>query len=115
MLLTANIEKLQEKTAVVTFSGPLTLGTSLTDGRFTGAGSYRGRRYENGVRLAECGLCRQRRAWHDGVCLRRPQRENGTFRLCGVSSRVLSLLRLTKMDSFLTVDGSREESLAALD
>jgi anti-sigma B factor antagonist len=40
--------------------------------------------------------------------------KNGTFRLCGVSQRVLSLFTLTKTDSFLTVDGSREESLAAL-
>jgi anti-anti-sigma factor len=40
--------------------------------------------------------------------------KNGTFRLCGVSPRVLSILKLTKTDSFLNVDGCREESLAAL-
>ena len=40
--------------------------------------------------------------------------KNGVIRLCGVAPRVVSLLKLTKTDSFLPIDPGREESLAAL-
>lgn len=40
--------------------------------------------------------------------------KSGLLRVCGVSPRVLSLLKLTKTDTFLTIDQTREESLAAL-
>ncbi|HET7103799.1 MAG TPA: STAS domain-containing protein, partial [Terracidiphilus sp.] len=41
--------------------------------------------------------------------------KNGIFRLCGVNQRVLSLLKLTRTDSFLAIDSCRDDSLAALD
>jgi anti-anti-sigma factor len=40
--------------------------------------------------------------------------KHGHLRICGVAPRVLSLLKLTKTDSFLPIDPTRAESLAAL-
>lgn len=40
--------------------------------------------------------------------------KKGALRLCGVTDRVLSLLRTTKTDTFLPVDTTRDESVAAL-
>ena len=40
--------------------------------------------------------------------------KSGTLRLGGVAPRVESLLKLTKTDTYLAIDPSREESLAAL-
>ena len=114
MLLTANIEKLHEQTAVVTFSGPLTLGTSLkmADSQVQAA-------IADGVTRMVFDLSNVDYVDSAGLGMLvyiygALNEKNGTFRLCGVSQRVLSLFTLTKTDSFLTVDGSREESLAAL-
>jgi anti-sigma B factor antagonist len=115
MLLTANIEKLHERTALVTFSGPLTLGTSLKM-----ADSQVQAVIADGVTRMVFDLSHVDYVDSAGlgmmVCVYGALNEkSGAFRLCGVSPRVLSLLTLTKTDTFLTVDGSREESLAALD
>ena len=114
MLLTANIEKLQEKTAVVTFSGPLTLGTSLkmADSQVQAA-------IADGVTRMVFDLSNVDYIDSAGLGMMvyvygALNEKNGTFRFCGVSPRVLSILKLTKTDSFLNVDGCREESLAAL-
>lgn len=40
--------------------------------------------------------------------------KGGALRLCGVAPRILSLLELTKTNTLLAVDSTREESLAAL-
>lgn len=40
--------------------------------------------------------------------------KGGALRLCGVNDRVLSLLQMTKTDTFLPVDKSKDESLTAL-
>lgn len=40
--------------------------------------------------------------------------KKGVLRLCGVCPRVMSLLQMTKTDSFLPIDKSRDESLAAM-
>ena len=40
--------------------------------------------------------------------------KGGTLRLCGVAPRVQSLLELTKMNTLLAIDATREDSLAAL-
>jgi anti-anti-sigma regulatory factor len=38
----------------------------------------------------------------------------GSMRLCGVSDKVASLLKMTRMDTFLKIDPDVEASLAAL-
>ena len=40
--------------------------------------------------------------------------KRGGLRLCGVNPRVLSLLQMTKTDTFLPIDTSRDESFAAI-
>ena len=41
-------------------------------------------------------------------------KKGGTLRLCGVASRIASVLKLTKTDELFGMDATREESLAAL-
>jgi anti-anti-sigma regulatory factor len=41
--------------------------------------------------------------------------KNSSLRICGVAPRLLSLLQLTRTDTFLAIDPDRAESLAALD
>ncbi len=114
MLLTATIEKLQEEAAVVTFSGALTLGTSLkfADSQVQEAISQGVSRLVfdlssvDYVDSAGLGMI----VYIYGLL----SQKNGVFRLCGVSPRVLSLLRLTKTDTLFAIDGCREDSLAAL-
>ena len=114
MFVNATVERLPDATAVVTVSGPMTLGTSLrfADSRVQAAiadGVTRlvfdltGVDYVDsaglGMIVYTYGILREK---------------NGTVRLCGVAPRVASLLKLTKSDSFLPIDAGREESLAAV-
>lgn len=114
MIVNATIEKLPEGTAVVTLSGPLTLGTSLkfTDSQVQGAIAEGITRMVFDLTSVDfmdsAGLGMMMYTF--GVL----NEKNGSLRLCGVAPRILSLLKLTKTDSFLSIDGSREESLAAL-
>ncbi|MDE3201319.1 MAG: STAS domain-containing protein [Acidobacteriota bacterium] len=114
MLLTANIENLSDTTAVVTFSGPLTLGTSLkmVDSQVQQAiqGGVTRMVFDfssvDFVDSAGLGMI---------VCTYGAINEkNGAFRLCGVQPRIQSLLHLTKTDNFLPIDTGRDESLAAM-
>ena len=114
MFSTAKLERLPESTAVVTFSGPLTLGTPLNmaDSQVQAAIADGVTRmvfdltevdYVDSAGLSMVvSIC--------GVLLHK----HGAFRLCGVTPRVLTLLKFTKADSFLAIDKSREESLASL-
>lgn len=115
MLLTATIEKLQQEAAVVTFSGPLTLGTSL---KF--ADSQVQEAISQGVSRLVFDLSSVDYVDSAGLGMIMYiyavlNQKNGVFRLCGVAPRVMSLLKLTKTDSFFAIDGCREDSLAALD
>jgi len=114
MLLTATIESLPEDTAVVTFAGPMTLGASLkmADSQVHAAISGGVTRMVfdltgvDYVDSAGLGML----VYFFGAM----SQKSGILRLCGVNDRVMSLLRLTKTDSFLSIDGSRSDSLAAL-
>jgi anti-anti-sigma factor len=114
MIMTATIERLSEATAVVTLSGALTLGTSLkmADSQVKGAIAEGVTKMVfdmssvDYVDSAGLGLM----VFTYGVL----NEKKGSLRLCGVTPRVLSLLKLTKTDSVLAIDASREESLAAL-
>ena len=114
MLMTATIERLADATAVVTVSEPMTQGTSLTladsqvraaiaDGVNRLVFDLTGVDYVDsaglGMIVFASGSLREKK---------------GVIRLCGVAPRVVSLLKLTKTDSFLPIDPGREESLAAL-
>lgn len=115
MITTATIETLPEGTAVVTVSGPLTLGMSLklADSQVQeaiAAGVTRMVFDLTGVDYVDsAGLGMI--VYTYGVL----NQKSGSLRLCGVSPRVLSLLKLTRTDTVLAIDASREESLAALD
>jgi anti-sigma B factor antagonist len=114
MPLLATIEKLPEGRAFVTLAGSMTLGTSLkvadsqihsaiADGITRIVVDLSGVDYVDSAGLGTL-------VFIYGTL----NEKNGALRLCGVSPRVLSLLQLTKTDTFLAVDPSREASLAAL-
>lgn len=108
------IEKLPEATAVITLSGHMTLGTSLkvADSQINGAIS-------DGITRMVMDLTGVDYMDSAGLGMvvyvyGTLREKTGTLRLCGVAPRLLSLLQLTKTDTFLPIDLSREESLAAL-
>lgn len=110
----AEIERLPDGIAVVTLSGHLTLGSSLklVDSKIQGA-------IDGGVGRMVLDLTAVDYVDSAGlgviVCTYGALNEkSGQLRVCGVSARVLSLLKLTKSDTFLSIDPTREESLAAL-
>jgi anti-sigma B factor antagonist len=114
MLFTTTIEKLPSETAVVTFSGPMSLGSSLTlaDSQVRAA-------LEGGISRMVFDLSSVDYIDSAGLGLLvfmygALNQKNGSLRLCGVSPKIMSLLKLTKVDTFLSVDGCRDESLAAI-
>lgn len=114
MLVNATIERLPQSTAVVTLSGPLTLGTSLkvADSQVQAA-------IADGVTHVVFDLTNVDYVDSAGLGMMvyvygALNEKNGSLRLCGVAPRILSLLQLTKTDSFLAIDASREDSLAVL-
>jgi anti-sigma B factor antagonist len=114
MPVIATIEKLPEATAVITLSGHLTLGTSLkvADSQINSAIS-------DGVTRMVIDLAAVDYVDSAGLGMLvytygALTEKKGVLRLCAVGPRVLSLLKLTKTDTFLAIDSTREESLAAL-
>jgi anti-sigma B factor antagonist len=114
MPVTATIERLPEDAAVITLTGHLTLGTSLkvaesqllgviADGVTKIVVDLTGVDYMDSAGL---GML----VFGYGTL----SEKNGAFRLCGVSHRILSLLQITKTDTFMAIDQDREQSLAAL-
>lgn len=114
MLLTAEIDRLSPETAVVTFQGSLTLGTSLkvADSQLQAAiadGVTRLVIDMSGVDfLDSAGLGML--VYIFGTL----NEKNGVMRICGASQRISSVFKLTKTDSFLLVDDCRDASIAAL-
>ena len=114
MSLSATIEKLPEATAVVTLSGHMTLGTSLKV-----ADSQIGGIIEDGVTKLVIDLTAVDYMDSAGLGMLvyvfgAMREKEGTLRICGVAPRLLSLLQLTKTDTFLMIDQTRADSLAAL-
>ena len=114
MPLSAVIENLPKGIAVVTLSGGLTLGTSLKI-----ADSQIQASIEDGVTKMVIDLTDVEYADSAGLGMLMYtygmlNEKNGSLRLCGVTSRVMSLLQMTKTDALLAIDRSREESVAAL-
>jgi anti-sigma B factor antagonist len=114
MPLSANIENLPHGIAVVRLSGGLTLGTSLkiADSQIQAA-------IEDGVSKLVIDLTDVEYMDSAGLGMLMYaygmiNEKKGTLRLCGVTARVLSLLKMTKTDMLLPIDKSLDESLAAL-
>lgn len=114
MLFTAEIERLSPETAVVTFQGSLTLGSSLklADSQLQSAiaaGVTRMAIDMSGVDFLDSAGLGMLVYIHGAL-----NEKNGVLRLCGVAQRVASVFKLTKTDLFLVMDDCREDSLAAL-
>lgn len=113
MFLTATIENLPRDTAVVTFSGTMTLGSSLklADSQVKAAIAGGANRVifdlAGVVQIDSAGLGMMVYAY--GALRQR----NGVLRLCGVNERIASLLKLTKTDTLVAIDNCRDDSLAA--
>jgi anti-sigma B factor antagonist len=114
MPVSVEIEKLPGGTAVVTMQGSVTLGTSLSL-----ADSQIYRTIADGVTKMVIDLTGVDYVDSAGLGMLvyaygTLNEKQGTLRLFGVAPRVLSLPKMTKTDTFLVVDSSREESLAEL-
>lgn len=115
MLLEASIQTVAENTAVVTLTGPLTLGTSLKtfdtqihqaiekNGLTRLVVDMAGVPYMDsaglGALIHAFGLSKE---------------NGGALRLTNVTDKVASLLKMTHTDSLLAADASVESSLASL-
>ena len=114
MPLSASIENLADGIAVVRLSGGLTLGTSLkiADTQIQTAIANGAARMVIDLTDVEyvdsAGLGMLMFAY--GML----NEKHGALRLCGVTDRVMSLLKMTKTDSFLPIDASANESIVAL-
>lgn len=114
MLLQTSIRTVTADTAVITLTGPLTLGTSLktADMQIQSAitrGALRLVLEMSGVPYIDsAGLGSLVHA--SGVVGER----GGALRLAGVTDRVASLLRMTKVDTLLPMDADEATALAAL-
>jgi anti-anti-sigma factor len=114
MPVEARIELLPGDSAVFTLTGAMTMGKSLkaVEGQLQNAIAsgivhmvldLRGVDYADsaglGLLVHTFGLLNER---------------HGTLRLCGIQPRLRAMLHTTRTDTILTLDGSREDSLAAL-
>ena len=114
MLLQTSIRTVTPDTAVITLTGPLTLGTSLktADMQIQSAiakGAHRLVLEMSGVPYMDsAGLGSLVHA--SGVV----QERGGVLRLAGVTDKVATLLRMTKVDSLLPMDADEAAALAAL-
>ena len=114
MPLSASIENLPNGIAIVSLSGGLTLGTSLkiADSQIQAA-------IEDGVTKLVIDLTDVEYADSAGLGMLMYtygmlNEKKGSLRLCGVTSRVMSLLQMTQTDALLAIDENRDASVAAL-
>ena len=108
------METLPQGIAVVRLSGGLTLGTSLkiADSQIQSA-------IEAGVSKMVIDLTEVEYVDSAGLGMLMYaygmlNEKKGALRVCGVTERVLSLLRMTKTDMYLPMDKDVDESVAAL-
>ena len=114
MALDMTIDRLDQGSAVVAITGSLTLGLNLKMveaevQQLIGGGVNR--------LILDLGAC----AYSDSAGLGflihtygMITERGGTMRLCGVSERVMELLRMTKTDGIMPCDADRQDSLAKL-
>jgi anti-sigma B factor antagonist len=114
MPVNARIELLPGDTAVFTLTGAMTMGTSLrsvdvqlqnalASGILHMVLDLHGVEYADsaglGLLVHTFGLLNEK---------------GGTLRLCGIQPRLRAMLHTTRTDTILSLDNTREESLAAL-
>ena len=114
MSLEVTIQKLNDISAVVTLSGPLSLGTNLkiVDMQLQ-------QLLEEGVvRLVlDLSACPYADSSGLGVMVHVhgiAEAKGGAIRLCGVSERIVRMLELTHTDTLLPCDADLATSIAAL-
>jgi anti-sigma B factor antagonist len=114
MILQVIVDQVAPDTAIVSLTGPLTLGTSLmtADNKLQGlikTGTVKIVLDLTGVPYIDsAGLGAIVHAYGLAMEL------EGSMRLCGINDKVASLLKMTRMDSFLSSDPDVATSLAAL-
>lgn len=114
MPVDARIEILPDDVVVVTLSGSMTQGTSLRT-----ADAQVQNVLSNGARKLVMDLTQVDYSDSAGLgflvhTYGLLNSQGGSLRVCGLSPRVRSLLAMTKTDSVLPVDPTREESLQAV-
>lgn len=114
MPLEASIERVDPDIAVLTLSGPLTLGTNLKTLDATIATLIHG-----GARRLIFDLAASPYADSAGLgtlihTSGLLAAHGGALRLAGVSDRILSMLKMTRTDSLIPTDADRDASLKAL-
>jgi anti-sigma B factor antagonist len=114
MPLNATIEKLPDATAVVTLFGQMTLGTSLKVADSQIQGLITGGVTKLVIDLAAVDYMDSAGLGMLVYVFGTLREKQGVLRICAVAPRLLSLLQLTKTDTFLFMDQSRADSLAAL-
>jgi anti-anti-sigma factor len=114
MSLDVTVEKLNEAAAVVTLTGPLSLGTNLkiVDMQLQ-------QLIEEGVTslVLDLTACPYADSSGLGVMVHThglAEAKGGSVRLCGVSERIVRMLELTHTDSLLPRDADLAASIAAL-
>jgi stage II sporulation protein AA (anti-sigma F factor antagonist) len=114
MPVEAHIDLLPGDTAVFTLTGAMTMGNALkaVDGQLQSA-------LASGIRHLILDLRSVEYADSAGLGLLVHtygllNERGGALRLCGVQPRLRAMLHTTKTDTILTLDVSRDESLAAL-
>jgi anti-sigma B factor antagonist len=114
MILDVSINHIAPGTAIVAMSGALTLGTSLLAADTNLQNLIKGGTTKlvldlSGVPYIDsAGLGAIVHAY--GLAME----HHGAMRLCGINDKVASLLKMTRMDGFLSVDPDSATSLAAL-
>ena len=114
MSLEVKIERPSPSLAILAFTGAMTHGFNLTV-----ADSQVRQLLSEGVTVMVFDLTAVPHADSSGLGLivhtyGLLNSHNGTLRVAGTSQRVLELFSLTKSDTFLALDPTREASLAAL-
>jgi anti-anti-sigma factor len=114
MPVEARIELLPGDTAVFTLTGAMTMGNALkaVDGQLQSA-------LASGIQHLILDLEHVEYADSAGLGLLVHtygllNERGGTLRLCSIQPRLRAMLHTTKTDTILTLDGCRDESLAAL-
>jgi anti-sigma B factor antagonist len=114
MPVEAHIELLPGDAAVFTLTGAMTMGSALkvVDGQLQSA-------LASGIRHLVLDLQCVEYADSAGLGLLVHtygllNERGGSLRLCGIQPRLRAMLHTTRTDTILTLDGSRQESLAAL-
>jgi len=114
MPVSASIGHHDDGCAVVTLTGPITLGSSLSVAESQVRSLINGGAHKIVLDLSRVDYIDSAGLGmlvyiYGSLCSR-----GGSLRICGVAPRIIALLEMTKMNTLLSVDADVPESLAAL-